>query len=102
MSDITLDTVWELARTLASENRARLVELLRETLPPKLNNDDSREQLLTEFEHKKATGAFHKLPSLRGKYARPDIDVSAEEIQSYLHEVGTEWEKEMDEFLGDD
>ncbi len=102
MSDVTLDEVWELARQLASEKRATLVKLLRETLPVEVDNVTSREELLIKFEQKKASGAFHQLPSLRGKYAKPGIDVSAQEIQAYLHEIGTEWEQELDEFFGDD
>jgi hypothetical protein len=102
MSDITFEQVFELAKQLPSDERAELVERLQDTLPQKLSAQGTRELLLTEFERKKASGAFHQLPSLRGKYAKPDIDVSAEEIQTYLHEIGTEWEQEMDEFFGDD
>ena len=102
LGGITFEQVFELAKQLPSDERAELVDRLQDTLPHKGSGSVTRELLLAEFERKKAAGVFHQLPSLRGKYTKPDIDVSADEIQAYLHEIGTEWEQELDEFFRDD
>jgi hypothetical protein len=102
MSDVTFEQVYELAKQLPSEERAELVERLQETLPYKVPERVTREQLIADFERKKADGAFNNIESLRGKYANPNVDVSAEEIQAYLHKIGTEWEKEIDDIIGND
>lgn len=102
MSDVTFEQVLELAKQLPSDERAELVDQLQDTLPRKLAGRVTREMLLEEHARLKAAGAFNHVESLYGKYANPKVDVSFEEMQAYLHEVGTEWEKEMDEFFGDD
>jgi len=102
MSDITFEQVYALAKQLPSEERAELVERLRETLPRKFTSSVTREMLLAEHERLKEAGAFDNVESLYGKYANPEVDISAEELEAYLHEIGTEWEKEMDEIIGDD
>lgn len=102
MADVTFEQVLELAEQLTSEERARLVERLQATLPLQQTGPVTREQLLAEFERKKAAGAFDNLESLRGKYANPDLDVSEEELNAYLHQIRTEWEKEIDDIIGED
>lgn len=102
MSDVTFEQVYKLAKQLPSEERAELVERLQETLPRKFASGVTREMLLAEHKRLKASGAFDNVESLFGKYANPEVDISAEELEAYLHEIGTEWEKEMDEIFGDD
>jgi hypothetical protein len=102
MSDITFEQVFELAKQSPSDERAELVERLQDTLSYPLNYGVTPEELVKELEQLRASGAFENVESLYGKYANPNVDVSAEELQSYLHEIETEWEKELDEFFGDD
>jgi hypothetical protein len=40
--------------------------------------------------------------SLMGKYSRPGLNVSDEELNAYLHEIGTEWEHELDDLINGD
>ncbi len=101
MSDITFEQVYEWAKQLPSEKRAELVERLQETLPHKWTRPVTREMLLAEFERKKAAGAFKNLESLRGKFANPHVSIGAEELDAYLHEIGTEWEQEIVDIGGD-
>jgi len=102
MSNVTFEQVYELAKQLPSEERAELVERLQKTLPYKSPEPVTREQLLAEFERKKAAGAFNKAESLRGKYAKPEVQWEEGELEAYLHEIRTEWEKEIDDIIGDD
>jgi hypothetical protein len=102
MSDIIFEQVLELAKQLPSDERAEWVEQLQDTLPRKFSGQVTREMLLEEHARLKAAGAFDHVESLYGKYANPKVDISFEELQAYLHEVGTEWEKERDEIIGDE
>jgi hypothetical protein len=102
MSDVTLEQVLELADQLSAEERAALVEHIQASLVIKPDYGVTGEQLLRELEDLRASGAFEHVESLRGKYANPNVDISAEELDAYLHEIATEWEKELDEFFGDD
>ncbi len=102
MSDVTFEQVLEMAEQLTAEERARLVEWLQAKIPRKFTGQVTREMLLAEHERLKAAGAFENVESLYGKFANPEVDISEEELNAYLHEIGTEWEKEMDEIVGDD
>jgi hypothetical protein len=102
MTDITFEQVYELAKQLPSEEQVLLIKSLQSGWTSQPDYGSTREELLAEFERKKATGLFDANTSLRGKYAKPEIDMSTEELLTYLHEAATEWEKELDEFAGDD
>jgi hypothetical protein len=102
MSDVTFEQVYELAKQLPSEEQVLLVESLQANWSTELDYGVTREQLLAEMEELKASGAFDNVESLYEKYANPEVDISFEDLQSYLHEIGTEWEKEIEEFFGDD
>jgi len=98
MSDVTFEQVLEMAEQLTPEEQARLVEQLQETL---LDYGVTREQLWAELKALRAAGAFDNVESLYSKFANPAADVSEEELSSYLHKIGTEWEEEMDELADD-
>jgi hypothetical protein len=102
MAGVTFEEVLEMAEQLTAEERARLVKELQAKIPRKFTGRVTREMLLAEHERLKAAGAFENVESLYGKYFNPNVDISAEELDAYLHEIGTEWEKEMDELIGDD
>lgn len=61
----------------------------------------TREQAIAELEALRAAGAFDKVESLRGKYASPRPDISEDELNDYLRQIGREWESELDD-LGSD
>lgn len=102
MSDVTFEQVLEMAEQLTAEERARLIERLQAKIPRKFTGQVTREMLLAEHERLVAAGAFENVESLYGKFANPEVEISEEELNAYLHEIGTEWEKEMDEIVGDD
>lgn len=52
------------------------------------------------FAQREAEGASFE--SLADAFANPNVEVSEEDLQDYLHEIGTEWEKEIDELLNSD
>jgi len=101
MADMSFEEVLEKAEQLTSEERLRLVKELQAKLPPPLDYGITREQLAAEMDELRASGAFEKAESLYGKFSNPKVDVSDEEVNEYLHEIGTEWEEEMDELIDD-
>jgi hypothetical protein len=63
----------------------------------------TREELIAELEFLRAVGAFDDAESLRNKYANPAApDWTDEQLSAAIHEAATEWEKELDEFFGDE
>jgi hypothetical protein len=63
----------------------------------------TREDLIAELEALRAAGAFNNVESLRNKYANPALDaLTDEQLSADIHEAATEWEKELDEFFGDE
>jgi hypothetical protein len=86
--------VLELAKQLTPEEQTALIETLR----AKQRGQVTREMLMAEFERRKAAGLFENAESLYGKYANPDIDISAEQLEADIREAATEWEKELDDY----
>ena len=99
MVDLTFEEIVQAAQKLTPPQKAALVE----TLNTGDENDRlTREQAIAELQALRATGAFDHVESLAGKYARPGIDISVEDLNAYLHEIGTEWEQELDDFTDPD
>jgi hypothetical protein len=98
---VTFEQVYQLAEQLKEEEQTALAEKLLAKRPRKFTGQVTREMLLAEHERLKAGGAFEHVESLRGKYANPAVDVSEEELNEYLIQVGREWEEEMDELIDD-
>lgn len=61
------------------------------------DEDLTRERALAELEVLRASGAFENVESLQGKYARPFVDVSDEQLRAFLRQIGKGWEEELDE-----
>jgi hypothetical protein len=97
MVEASFEEVVRLAERLTQEEQTALIELLRAKLSSPRDRGITRERALSELEQLRLSGAFENAGSLRGKYARPDLDISAAELSTYLHEIGTEWEQELDE-----
>jgi hypothetical protein len=101
MIDVTFEELVQAARKLSPEYKSALIQTLQTeiiTSPVQL----TRERAIAELEARRAAGLFDTVESLYGKYARPDLDISDEELNAYLREVGKEWEAELDELINDD
>ena len=99
MADMTFVEIVEAAQKLTPPQKAALIQTLQadtETISL------TREQAIAELEALRAAGAFDHAESLAGKYARPGVEVSEDELNAYLHEIGTEWEQELDDLIDDD
>lgn len=95
MTNITFETIVQAAHELSPAQKMALIfSLQRETTQ---EVELTREQALAELEALRAAGAFNTVDSLRGKYANPDIEITDEELNAYLHEIGTAWEQDIDD-----
>lgn len=101
MADITFEEVAQLAEKLTIEEQAALIKRLQQRVQPR-RYGLTREQVLAEFERRKANGEFENAESLYGKFAHPGADLDDNSLLKTIHEIATEWEKELDEFFGDD
>lgn len=91
MSSAILEQVLELVKQLTPAEQSEVARHIA-TTSPVFTHDD----LQVYFERRRAEGATNE--SLRGKYVIPAAELSYEESKAYLREIGTEWEKEIDEF----
>jgi hypothetical protein len=94
MSDLTFEEIVQAAQKLTTSQKVALAQTLH---TDDANNRLTREQALAEWQALRAAGAFERPESLAGKYARPDIDISIEDLNAYLSETGTAWEQELDD-----
>ena len=100
MADITFEEILQAAQKLNPQQKALLAQSL--DMPP-LDMGPTREELIEELETLRAAGAFDNVESLRNKYANPALDaLTDEQLSADIHEAATEWEKELDEFFGDE
>jgi len=100
MADITFEEILQAAQKLNPQQKALLAQSL--DMPP-LDMGPTREELIEELETLRAAGAFDNVESLRNKYANPALNaLTDEQLSADIHEAATEWEKELDEFFGDE
>ena len=100
MADITFEEILQAAQKLNPQQKAMLAQSLKIT---PLDVGPNREELIAELEVLRSVGAFDNVESLRNKYANPALDaLTDEQLSADIHETSTEWEKELDEFFGDD
>ena len=95
---VRYEDVLELAKQLKPEEQIALIEYLR----ARQSGQVTREMLLAEFERRKSAGLFENAESLYGKFAEPRVDITEEALETTIREASTEWEKELDEFFGDE
>jgi hypothetical protein len=99
MADLTFEEIVQAAQKLSAPQKAALIQTLQ------IDDENvrlTREQAIAELEALRAAGAFDQVESLAGKYARPGLDISAEDLNAYLQEIGTEWEEELDDLIDHD
>jgi hypothetical protein len=99
MVDLTFEEIVQSAQKLTPPQKAALVHTLNMV---EEDNQLTREQALAELEALRAAGAFDHVESLAGKYARSGIDISDDSLNAYLHEIGTDWEQELDDLIDHD
>jgi hypothetical protein len=100
MADMTFEEILQAARKLSLQQKALLIQSLD---IPSLDMGPTREALIAELDALRAAGAFDNVESLRNKYANPAVDdLTDEQLSADIHETATEWEKELDEFFGDE
>jgi len=85
MAEITFTEIVQAAQKLSPPQKAALIHTLQseDTL-----TSVTRAQAIAELEALRAAGAFEHVESLAGKYARPGVAVSEEELDAYLQEIG--------------
>jgi len=100
MADITFEEILQAAQKLNPQQKALLIQSLE--IPP-VDIGPTREELIAELEALRAAGAFDNVESPRNKYANPALEaLTDEQLSADIHEAATEWEKELDEFFGDE
>ncbi len=100
MSDITFEEIIQAAQKLNPQQKALLIRSLE--MPP-FDLGPTREELITELEVLRSAGAFNSVESLRNKFANPALnDLTDDQLSADIHDAATEWEKELDEFFGNE
>lgn len=99
MAEMTFAEIVEAVQKLTPRQKAFLAQMLE---TPVLDLAPTREELLAELETLRAAGAFENVGSLRNAYAHPALhNLSDEQLQIDIRESAAAWEKELDEFFGD-
>jgi hypothetical protein len=96
MTEMNLDDVFRAAMKLPPDQQDVLLSRLQtlRSRPPRM----TREQVLAEFERRKAAGAFDRVESMRNVLVNPAVnDLTDEELRSQLRGFSTEWEQELDD-----
>ncbi len=102
MSTKSFDQVLHAAEQLTPQEQDALIAHLRarSQVSPSERSARLREEIRAEFARRKAAGAFDNLESLKGKFARPGAPADADEVESYLRSLSTDWEKDLDDLAG--
>lgn len=95
--DISFEELVEAAQKLSPAKKAALLRRL--TSNNNAPNVLTRESVIEQLKTLREAGAFSKVESLRGVYARSDLHIDQDELASYLLEVGKEWEQDVDDLF---
>ncbi len=101
MSDVTVESVLQLAQQLDPAQRLLVAMRLEAGIPDAERPLALREALQSDLAQQRAQGIFVHAESLYGKYATPGVEWEEAELDAYLREVGKEWERELDELRDD-
>ncbi|MBZ0316621.1 MAG: hypothetical protein K8L91_09395 [Anaerolineae bacterium] len=93
MTHITFETIVQAVHELTPAQKMALIFSLQREMTQEV--ELTREQALAELEALRAAGAFDQVESLRGKYANPNIEITDDELNAYLHEIGTAWDSDI-------
>lgn len=99
MSTMSFDQILHAAEQLTPQEQDALIAHLRARSEASSSARGAllRERIGAEFTRRKAAGAFDNLESLKGKFARPGAPADADEVESYLRSLSTEWEEDLDD-----
>lgn len=99
MTDMTFEQVLNAALTLRPDQKRALVSALQATATQ--TNNPIREQLITELEALRESGAFNRVESLRNQYRAAALEyVSDQQLLSAIYESASEWENTLRENAG--
>ena len=96
MADMTFEEIVQAAQKLTPEQKAALARTLQRHDDP-AQGELTRDMLIATLEARRASGAFKNVETTRNKYARPELDLTQEALDEYLHQVGSAWEEELDD-----
>ncbi len=100
MSDITFEEILQAVQKLNPQQKELLAQSLEISA---FDMEPTRKELIAELEALRAAGAFDNVESLRNQYANPVLDALTDvQLLADIHEAATEWEKELNEFFGDE
>jgi hypothetical protein len=102
MVAVTFDQVMRLAEQLSPNEQLALAQRLLTMAIASPTDSITLQAIQAEHGRRLAAGDFENVESLRNKYAKPDSDLSDEELRAGIREFATEWEQEFDEFDGGD
>ena len=98
MSQDTFRQIIRLTEQLSASERAALIQHLQDQSNDRVNEGITLKEIEREHERRRAAGEFAETISLMGKYARPGLDLSFDNLQASINEAATEWEQELGEF----
>ena len=93
----TIEDVIRLIGQLKPADRTTLLHQIQRAGAGQPSEPVTRESILIEYMRRLLAGELEDLPSALGLFARPDLELSFEQIETDLHEFSTEWEKELDD-----
>lgn len=102
MSDVTLEQVIQMVDQLSAVEREILKKHLELTEATETGRKSiTLENIKAETEHLRASGAFEHAEDLTDRWAKPDFDLTDEELRAGIKEFANQWEEDIAE-LGDD
>jgi hypothetical protein len=96
--NITFEELVQAVHQLPTAQKSALIHSLRDDTA--FNAPLTREQALLELQALRLAGAFDGVESLYGKYEHL-VDVSDDELNAYLCEIGNAWEGDFDDLITD-
>ncbi len=92
----------QLADQLSQPEQLALARYLLSLLSTPFDEPVTLEAIQAEHQRRLAAGAFEHIERLQDKYARPDVDLSDDELRAGIKAFAKEWEQELDDFYGTD
>jgi len=96
MVDMSFQDIVQVVNQLTHEQKKSLIAHLQADA---FDENLTREQAVAELEWRRAAGLFAQVESLMDKYARPNVDISDDDLNVYLKDIGTDWEADLDDLI---
>ncbi len=98
MSNVTLDQVIRMVDQLDPSDRVALVNYLQSSEAGQHSQPLTLDMIIAERKRRLVTGEFEHAISILGRFAKPDLDLSADELEAGIKGFATEWEQELDDY----